>query len=94
MIDLPLKMVSETQRIITLGWTPVPCIGYVFYVNNTRVANSWDPFKNSIRFNKVQGATYTVEAVEVNAKGTYPPISVPSSEDYSEEPYGVGVYSR
>jgi hypothetical protein len=94
MIDLSLIKVSETNRLITFSWTPVPCAGYVFYVDNTRVSNSWDPFKSSIRFNKVPDAVYKVEAVEVNARGTYPSTSVPDSEDYSEEPYGVGAYSK
>jgi hypothetical protein len=94
MIDLPLTKVSETSTVITFSWTPVPCLGYVFYVNDMRVSNSFDPLKNTIRFHKVANGIYKVEAFGTIARGTYPPTSSPNSEKYSEDPYGNAVYSH
>lgn len=94
MTDLLLTKVSETTKLITFSWTPVPCLGYAFYVNDSRVSNSFDPLKNEVRFYKVSNAIYKVVAFGVVAEGSYPPTSSPNSEKYSEDPYGSAVYSH
>jgi hypothetical protein len=94
MADLPLTKIFETTKVITLGWTPVPCIGYVFYTNGTRVSNTWDASMSQTRFYKVPNGVYKVVAVGVNATGTYPAGVAPTSEAYSAEPYNTGVYSK
>lgn len=72
-----LTKVSETSSKITLGWTPVPgCIGYVFYADDTRVSNTWDPTKNQVTFAKGP-AEFRVVAVEQEDEGVYPPVVPP-----------------
>jgi hypothetical protein len=94
MTDLPLTKISETTKNITLGWTPVLCIGYVFYVNGKRVSNTWNSVLSQVTFSKSPGAIYRVQAVGVNASGTYPPATLPNVETYSGDPYGTGLYTK
>lgn len=94
-MDLRLTKIAETTTIITLGWTPpIPCFGYVFYVNDKRVSNTWDPTMNHTRFHKIEGAVYKVVAVEVAAIGVYPPGTPTDSENYGSEDYGAAIYSH
>lgn len=94
-IDLPLTIIYETERVIKLGWTPSPnCLGYVFYVNDKRVSNTWNPEVSEVRFNKVAGAIYKVRAVGIAAEGVYPPNTPSNAEEYSADPYGSAVYSH
>lgn len=75
---ITLTKISETSSKITLGWTPVPgCIGYVFYADDTRVSNTWDPNKSQVTFSKGP-AKLRVDAVGVEDSGSYPPAPVPT----------------
>lgn len=90
-----MTLLSETPRVITLGWTPpANCIGYVYYVNDKRVANTWNPTVQQARFGKVEGAVYRVIALAAGATGTYPSDVSENPENYSVDPYGSAVYSH
>jgi hypothetical protein len=81
--DLPLTKISETATKITLGWTPVPgAIGYRFQsaVSAPKWSHSWDGSKSQVAFAKNQGP-YTVQALGVEAAGTYPPSTPPPPSD-------------
>lgn len=67
---LPLTKVAETAKTITLGWTPVPCLGYVFYEDGHRVSNTWDPSVKQVKFAK--GTSYQVVALGAAWQGSYP----------------------
>ncbi len=45
--SLPLHVISQTSKTVTLGWTPVQCLGYVLYANGVRKSNSWDQTKST-----------------------------------------------
>lgn len=75
---ITLTKISETSSKITLGWTPVPgCIGYVFYADDTRVSNTWDPNKSQVTFAKGP-AEFRVDAVGVKDSGSYPSVVPPT----------------
>jgi hypothetical protein len=64
--------------MITLGWTPVTGLGYVFLVDSTRVSNTWNPSTGSVRFSVQSGShTYVVDSVAVGVSGAVvsPPVS-------------------
>lgn len=94
MIDIPLTKKVEGTKTITLSWTPVPCVGYVFYVNDTRVSNTWNPALTEITFHKVENGIYKVKALEIAGEGIYPKAQPIDSEEYNLEAYGSGVYSH
>lgn len=76
-MSINLTKISETQSKITLGWTPVPgCIGYVFYADDKRVSNTWDPLRSSVTFSKGP-AKFRVDAIGVEDTGVYPPVTTP-----------------
>jgi hypothetical protein len=91
-MDLPLTKIGETGTTITLKWTPILCMGYVFYRNGTRVSNTWNSMQSQIRFAK--GTSYRVVAIGAIAEGTYPSSTPSNSEAYSAEPYTSGPYSK
>lgn len=93
-MDLSLTPLNETSRIITFGWMPIPCAGYVFYVNNKRVSNTWNTLMSQVTFQKVPNAKYKVEALGIIATGEYPPPVPTNSEKYSEDTYGSFAYSK
>jgi len=71
MTDLPLTKLAENATTITLGWTPIPCLGYVLYADGVRKSNSWDPLKSSWKTNKA--AEIRVVALGAEATGVWPP---------------------
>lgn len=74
---ITLRKISETTSKITLGWDPVPgCIGYVFYADDQRVSNTWDPNKSQVTFSKGPDE-YKVVALGVEDQGAYPPAAPP-----------------
>lgn len=75
MTDLPLTKLAETTTTITLGWTPVLCLGYVLYADGVRKSNSWDPNKSSWKTNKA--TELKVVALGAEAEGLYPPVVPP-----------------
>jgi hypothetical protein len=58
-----------------LGWTPIPCLGYVLFADGVRKSNSWDPLKSSWKTNKA--TEIRVVALGTEAEGTYPSVVVP-----------------
>jgi len=75
MTDLPLTKLSETATTITLGWTPIPCLGYVLYADGVRKSNSWDPLKSS--WKTAKATEIKVVALGTAAEGVYPPLVPP-----------------
>jgi hypothetical protein len=75
MVNLPLTKLAETASTVTLGWTPIPCLGYVLYADGVRKSNSWDPLKASWKTNKA--TEIKVVALGAAAEGVYPPVVVP-----------------
>jgi hypothetical protein len=77
---LGLRVISQTNSTITLGWTPVQgALGYRFsrqgYTNSDgspRYSFTWNPYASQVKFSK--GSTwYRVEALSLLVSGTYPP---------------------
>ncbi len=69
---LPLHLVSQTTKTITLGWTPIVCEGYEFLADGKRVSNTWNPSTNQIKFGKVPSGKYQVRALTVGPTGNWP----------------------
>ena len=85
---ITLTKISETSSKITLGWTPVPgCIGYVFYADDTRVSNTWDPNKSQVTFSKGP-SKFRVDAVGVEDTGAYPSVTPPPTGILQFKPPG------
>lgn len=82
MVDLPLTKISETATTITLGWTPITCLGYVLYADGVRKSNSWDPSKSSWKTNKAK--EIKVVAVQTIAEGVYPPVVPPPNLKFAQ----------
>lgn len=75
---IQLTKTSETASKISFSYAPVPgCIGYVFYANDQRVSNTWDPLKSTVTFGKIANGRYRVDAVGVEDSGVYPPTAPP-----------------
>lgn len=71
---LTLRIVSQNKTTVTVGWTPVSCLGYALYrgISQKPVSNSWDPTKNTWTISRV-GGTIRVVALAVGAAGTITP---------------------
>lgn len=69
--SLPLHKISETATTVTLGWTPVPCLGYVLYADGKRKSNSWDQSKSSWKTDKA--TEIKVVALGMVAEGLFTP---------------------
>ncbi len=75
MTDLPLHVVAETARTITLGWEPpVGVEWYTFWRDGVRVANAPPAdkagvVKRTVRFSK--GKSYGVRALGAQAVGSF-----------------------
>jgi len=70
--SLPLHVVSETDITITLGWTPVPGIGYRFSrsAGAGKFSHTWDSTRSSVRFSK-DSNWYKVEALAAGPYGEH-----------------------
>lgn len=69
---LTLTLLSQTVSTLTLGWTPVPCVGYRFSAEKqTKFSHTWDSSRSSVRFAK-GSAWYKVEALGVLEQDIYP----------------------
>ena len=75
MVDLPLTKLAETATTITLGWTPIPCLGYVLYADGVRKSNSWDQAKSS--WKTAKATEIKVVALGAEATGVYPFVLPP-----------------
>lgn len=79
--DLPLRVVSQTNSTITLGWTPVSGYGYLFSVNGKVVSRTNDASRNNVKFAKVANATYEVAALVKGDIGKHPVVTPPPPGD-------------
>lgn len=43
------KLPKSTSTALWIGWDPVPCDGYLFYVGGVRVSRSFDPNKSEVK---------------------------------------------
>lgn len=75
MIPLTLKVLEQTATTVTLGWTPVPCAGYVLYADGIRMSNTWDPNKSSWKTSKAK--EIKIVAIDIVAEGVYTESSTP-----------------
>jgi len=75
MTDLPLTKLAETTSTITLGWTPISCLGYVLYADGVRKSNSWDSAKSS--WKTAKATEIKVVALGAEATGVYPNTTLP-----------------
>lgn len=62
---------QQTDTTLTLTWEQAPGAGYRYLVNGSLVSHTWDAGVTSATFGKVEGATYTVERLQVADSGTY-----------------------
>jgi Right handed beta helix region len=71
--SLPLHVVSETATTITLGWTPVPGLGYRFSrsAGGGKFSHTWDATRDSVRFSR-DSDWYKVEALTAGPFGEHP----------------------
>lgn len=76
-MDLPLTKLSETATTITLGWTPIPCLGYVLYADGVRKSNSWEQQKSS--WKTAKATEIRVVALGAEATGVWPPAVPPKT---------------
>jgi hypothetical protein len=104
-MGLVLEIVYESKSNITLGWNPpIGAEWYLFYAGGNRVSNAPAVDKNGvvkkqITFSKTPSPWEVVAITRINGAmgvevGYYPPQMPPSDEEYSDEPYGAGVYSH
>lgn len=69
---LPLHVVTQTTKLIVLGWQPpVDITGYEFLVNGKRVSNTWDVSRSTVQFSYQKGAVYKVVCVREGQSGTH-----------------------
>jgi len=82
-MDLPLTKLAETATTVTLGWTPIPCLGYVLYADGVRKSNSWDQSKSSWKTNKA--TEIRVVALGAAAEGVWPPVIPPPTAQFGAD---------
>lgn len=91
---IALTKTSETTSKISFSWHPVPgAVGYVFFADDKRVSNTWDPSRGSVTFGKVPGGRYRVDAVGVEDSGSWPPVADPPPPPPPPPPPGTGTAS-
>jgi len=71
-----VRLVSQTNSTITLGWDPQPGYGYLFSVDGQLVSRTNDASRSSVKFSK-GASSYEVAVVAKGATGTYPPAAPP-----------------
>lgn len=62
------RVVGETAKYITIGWTPLPLCGYRFSIDGVVKSNTWDETVSQARFLKPTGRgthTYEVEPISI-----------------------------
>jgi hypothetical protein len=71
---LKLRVLSETDTTITLGWDPLPVNGFRFTREKAPLhtySHTWDGKRTSVRFSK-DSAWYSVEAIEFTDSDIWP----------------------
>lgn len=82
---IALTVVSETKTTLTVGWTPVVgAAGYEFLVDGTRVSNTWEATRSSVKFGKPDTGehTYSVVVLGKTDEGdlAWPAVTPPPSK--------------
>lgn len=90
---ITLTVVSETATTITVGWTPVVgAAGYEFLVDGTRVSNTWDATRSSVKFGKPYPGehTYSVVVLGKTDEGdlVWPAVTPPPPTGFAALPVG------
>jgi hypothetical protein len=82
-VSIQLTKLSEDATTLTLGWSPVPgSVGYRFTAEKqAKPSHTWDASRSSVKFAK-GSAWYKVEALGVEAEGSYPPVAPPPSDRF------------
>lgn len=73
---LDVRLVSQTNSTITLGWTPQPGYGYLFSADGVVVSRTNDASRSTVKFAK-GSSSYEVAVIVKGATGTYPPAPPP-----------------
>lgn len=79
---MQLRVLSETDTLLVLGWDPVPgAIGFKFVHPSGRVSHTWDGTRTQVRFSKADG-TYTVTPLMAGDTGylEWPPVAPPPAD--------------
>lgn len=90
---IALTVLSETKTTLTLGWTPVVgAAGYEFLVDGTRVSNTWDATRSSVKFGKPDTGehTYSVVVLGKTDEGdlVWPAVTPPPVTTFVQLPVG------
>jgi len=72
-----VRLVSQTNSTITLGWDAQPGYGYLFTAAGVLVSRTNDPSRTSVKFSKVTPASYDVDVITKGANGHYPSVTPP-----------------
>jgi len=72
-----VRLVSQTNSTITLGWDAQPGYGYLFSAGGVLVSRTNDPARTSVKFSKVTPASYDVDVITKGANGHYPETAPP-----------------
>ncbi len=88
MINLVLRVRSQTATKIVLEWDPVAgAQGFAFYRDGARVSYTMDGSRTSVAFAFSSTAKYTVLALVAGPSGTYPSSPAPAGVPM---PYPMG----
>lgn len=79
--DFSLRLISQTNSRITLGWDARQnVVNYTFYANGQRVSNTYDGSRTTVTFMKVNCTVtpcYKVQALVSDGVGGYPTTTPP-----------------
>jgi len=67
-----VRLVSQTNTTITLGWDAQPGYGYLFSAGGVLVSRTNDASRTSVKFSKVTPASYDIDVIVKGANGHYP----------------------
>jgi hypothetical protein len=72
-----LRLVSQTNSTITLGWEQQPGYGYLFSSAGVLRSRTNDPSRTTVKFSKVTPESYDVDVIVKGANGHYPGVVIP-----------------
>jgi len=75
-----VRLVSQTNSTITLGWDPQPGYGYLFSAGGTLVSRTNDASRSSVKFSKVRSGQYDIDVIAKGATGHYPAAAPPPQD--------------
>jgi hypothetical protein len=80
-----VRVVSQTNSTITLGWNPQPGYGYLFSADGALVSRTNDASRSTVRFAK-GSSSYEVAVIVKGATGKYPPPAPPPPPGDAQAP--------